>query len=100
MKEDKNNKFDDNVILVGAKPFVNYLSALQFSLEKNPIVIVKSRGKFTARVIDLVEVLKQQGKITIDSIKTDSESFNKKFDDGTEKEIRVSCIEITISRKE
>lgn len=89
----------DNMIFVGNKPFMNYVTSvvMQFTTKNAESVVVKARGKFISRAVDVAEVaskrfLKEQVKI--DDITIDSEEFENK--EG--KQVRVSTIEITLAR--
>ena len=95
-KSDKNS----NIIFIGTKPFMNYVNgvAIQFNLKKSPEVIVKARGKFISRAVDVAEVTKKrliEEKIEVKDIKIGSEEFNN--NEG--KKINVSTIEITLIKK-
>ncbi|MBW3018064.1 DNA-binding protein Alba [Candidatus Woesearchaeota archaeon] len=90
----------DNSIFVGSKPFMNYVTGvvMQFTTKDAKEVIVKARGKFISRAVDVAEVavkrfLKDQ--IEIKDIKVDSEEFQNK--EG--KDVRVSTIERVLSTK-
>jgi len=89
----------DNVIFIGNKPFMNYVTSvvIQFTTKEAPEVIVKARGKFISRAVDVVEVARKrflQGQITVKGIATNSEEFTNK--EG--KLVRVSTIEITLEK--
>ena len=51
-------KKDDNIIFIGMKPFMNYVNGviMQFSRKENKEVIIKARGKFISRAVDIAEV--------------------------------------------
>lgn len=90
----------DNVIFVGGKPFMNYVTGvvMQFTSKGANEVIVKARGKFIARAVDIVEVcrkrfLKEQN-ISVKDIKINSEEFMNQ--EG--KKVNVSTIDITMSK--
>ncbi len=90
----------DNSIFIGGKPFMNYVTGvvMQFTTKGAKEVIVKARGKFISRAVDVAEVatkrfLKDQSKVK--EIKIDSEEFKNK--EG--KEVRVSTIEILLEKK-
>ena len=90
---------DTNSIFVGAKPFMNYVTGIvmQFTTKNENEVLVKARGKFISRAVDVVEVAAKRfldGKIAISDIRIDSEEFRNK--EG--KDVRVSTIEITLKR--
>ena len=90
----------DNSIFVGSKPFMNYVTGvvMQFTTKDAKEVIVKARGKFISRAVDVAEVavkrfLKDQ--IEIRDIRVDSEEFQNK--EG--KDVRVSTIELVLGSK-
>ena len=89
----------DNSIFVGAKPFMNYVTGvvMQFTTKNADEVIVKARGKFISRAVDVVEVATKRfllDQIAIKGIRVDSEGFQNK--EG--KDVRVSTIEITLEK--
>jgi archaea-specific DNA-binding protein len=89
----------DNVIFIGNKPFMNYVTSvvIQFTTKEAPEVIVKARGKFISRAVDVVEVARKRflkGQMKIKEILTDSEEFTNK--EG--KLVRVSTIEIILEK--
>ncbi|MCX6706766.1 MAG: DNA-binding protein Alba [Candidatus Woesearchaeota archaeon] len=91
---------DDNSIFIGNKPFMNYVTGvvMQFTTKNAGSVIVKARGKFISRAVDVSEVAAKrflQGAVDVKDIKVDSEEFQN--NEG--KQIRVSTIEITLGRK-
>jgi len=53
---------NDNVIYIGSKNFMNYVTAvvMQFTTQNRPEVIVKARGKFIARAVDVAEVARKR----------------------------------------
>ena len=90
----------DNSIFIGEKPFMNYVTAvvMQFTTRNADSVIVKARGKFISRAVDVSEVaLKRflKDQLKIGEIKIDSEDFKNK--EG--REVRLSTIEITLLLK-
>ncbi len=91
---------DDNSIFVGGKPFMNYVTAvvMQFTTKNADEVIVKARGKFISRAVDVTEVAAKrflQETVAVKGIAINSEEFENK--EG--KQVRVSTIEITLSKK-
>ena len=89
------------VVYVGNKPFMNYVTAvvMQFTTQGAKEVVVKARGRYTARAIDVVEIVRKRflsGQVDVKSVKVDSEEFSTP--DG--KKRRVSTIEIILARKE
>ena len=90
----------DNSIFIGGKPFMNYVTAvvMQFTTKNADEVIVKARGKFISRAVDVSEVASKRfldNQASVKDIKIDSEDFQNK--EG--KDVRVSTIEITLKKK-
>lgn len=90
----------DNNIFIGGKPFMNYVTGvvMQFTTKNAPEVIVKARGKFISRAVDVSEVAAKrflEGQVLVKNIKIDSEGFQNQ--EG--RQVRVSTIEITLGRK-
>jgi len=91
---------EDNSIFIGGKPFMNYVTGvvMQFTTKGADEVIVKARGKFISRAVDIAEVSTKRflkGQVEIADIRIDSEDFTNK--EG--REVRVSIIEIKIKKK-
>lgn len=89
----------DNSVFIGEKPFMNYVTGvvMQFTSKGASEVIVKARGKFISRAVDVAEVARKrflEKTIDIRNIKIDSEEFKNK--EG--RQIRVSSIEITLGK--
>jgi archaea-specific DNA-binding protein len=90
----------DNSIFIGNKPFMNYVTSvvMQFTTKNATEVIVKARGKFISRAVDVAEVAAKRflnGQVDLKDIKIDSEEFENK--EG--KQVRVSTIEIVLIKK-
>lgn len=91
----------DNAIFIGNKPFMNYVTSvvIQFTTHNADEVIVKARGKFISRAVDVTEVARNrflQDQVEIKDILINSEEFT-----NTEgKEVRVSTIEIILKKTE
>ena len=92
---------NDNVVFIGAKPFMNYVTsvAMQFTTKNMKEVIVKARGKSMNRAIDVVEAVRKRflkdKNIEIKEVKIDSEELENK--EG--KKMNVSTIEIVLTKK-
>ena len=91
---------DNNSIFIGNKPFMNYVTGvvMQFTTKNAGEVIVKARGKFISRAVDVAEVAAKRflnDAVDVRGIKIDSEEFENK--EG--KQVRVSTIEITLGKK-
>ena len=92
---------EDNNIFIGGKPFMNYVTGvvMQFTTKNAEDVVIKARGKFISRAVDVAEVSSKrflEGTVNVKDIKIDSEEF--KNDEG--KDIRVSIIEITLGKNQ
>ena len=90
----------DNCVFIGGKPFMNYVTGvvMQFTTKKAGEVLIKARGKFISRAVDVAEVATKRfmkGQSEVKDIKIDSEEFENK--EG--KQVRVSTIEIRIDKK-
>lgn len=90
----------DNVIYIGEKPFMNYITGVvtQFKTKGQTEVVVRARGKFISRAVDVAEFsakrfLKEEN-IKITDIKIDSEEFENK--EG--KKVNVSTIQIVLKK--
>lgn len=91
---------DENVVFIGSKPFMNYVTGvvMQLTTKNFPEVIIKARGKFISRAIDVVEVARKrflkEHNISVKDIKIDSSEFENK--EG--RKVNVSTIEITLAK--
>lgn len=90
----------DNSVFIGEKPFMNYVTSvvMQFTARGASEVIIKARGKFISRAVDVSEVARKrflENTINIKDIKIGSEEFENK--EG--RNVRVSNIEITLAKR-
>lgn len=99
-RENVDKRNNDNVIFVGGKPFMNYITGvvMQFTTKGANEVVIKARGKFIARAVDIAEVcskrfLKDQN-IQVKDIKINSEEFENR--EG--RKVNVSTIDIVLSK--
>jgi DNA-binding protein len=99
-QKQQETKEDTNIIFIGEKPFMNYVTAVvtQFKTKNQQEVVIKARGKFISRAVDVAEVsakkfLKEE-KIKIKAIDINSEEFENK--EG--KKVSVSTIDITLEK--
>ncbi len=91
---------NNNIILVGEKLFMAYVSGvvMQFTTLNSEEVIIKARGKFISKAVDIAEVARKrflENKIFVERVLIDSEDFKNK--EG--KQIRVSTIEIYMRKQ-
>ena len=93
------SKINDNSIFIGGKPFMNYVTGvvMQFTTKNADDFIIKARGKFISRAVDVAEVASKrflENSVAVKGIRIDSEGF--KNTEG--RDVRVSTIEITLSK--
>ena len=98
--EKKREKVDNNIVFIGNKPFMNYVTSvvMLFTTQNENEVIVKSRGKLISRAVDVCEVASKRfldNTVEVKDIKTGSENFSNQ--EG--KNVMVSFIEITLKKK-
>ncbi len=91
---------DDNIIFVGSKPLMNYVTGIvmQFTTYNTPEVAIKARGKFISKAVDIAEVAMKRfmdNQIHLRDIKINSEEFTN--EEG--RLIRVSTIELFLKKK-
>ena len=91
---------NDNSIFIGGKPFMNYVTGvvMQFTTQNADQVVVKARGKFISKAVDIAEVASKrflEGQVEIGKIATSSEEFKNK--EG--RQVRVSTIELNMLKK-
>lgn len=90
---------EDNSIFIGNKPFMNYVTSVvvQFTTKGAREVLIKARGKFISRAVDVAEVAMKRflkDQISLKAINIDSEGFTNK--EGHD--VRVSSIEIVLEK--
>ena len=89
----------EQVVFVGGKPFMNYVTAvvMQFTTSGATKVIIRSRGKFINRAVDVAEIVNSRfltDSVKISNVEIGSEDFKNK--EG--RQIRVSTIDIHIDK--
>ena len=95
------NDENDKTIFVGSKPLMNYVTGvvMQFTTLNRPEVIVKARGKFITKAVDITQVavkkLLMGANVVVDKTEIGSEEFTNK--EG--RLVRVSTIEIFLGKK-
>ncbi len=92
---------EDNSIFIGNKPFMNYVTGvvMQFTTNQASEVIIKARGKFISRAVDVAEVAAKRflvNNIVVKDINVNSEEFTNR--EG--RQVRVSTIEIALKKLE
>lgn len=99
-RHDKLTGNDDHTVFIGNKPFMNYVTGvvMQFTTQGADQVVIKSRGKFITKGVDVAEVVAKRflnGQVDVQNISIDSEAFKNR--EG--RDVRVSTIEIALKKK-
>ncbi|HLD98562.1 MAG TPA: RNA-binding protein [Candidatus Nanoarchaeia archaeon] len=99
-KEGENIKSGTNEIFIGNKPFMKYVIASLMQIKENGTsIIIKARGKFISKAVDVSEVvkknLKEKGMEINELIKTSTDEF----EDPSGRKIHVSTMDISLTKK-
>ena len=97
MSSEAETRRANNVILIGKKPLMTYVTATLVQLASEPTVIIKARGKSIARAVDVAQIIAKRMDnmgYKIGSVKIGSQIIES--DDG--KQRNVSTIEVQLSR--
>ncbi len=91
-------KGDDNVIFIGGKPLVNYVRGIIVQIKKNEVaeVIIRSRGKFISKAVDVAEIAKRtlaDINLRVKEINIASESFEVEG-----KKTNISTMDIVLTK--
>jgi DNA-binding protein len=98
--EENSMESKDNSIFIGGKPFMNYVTGVvvQFTTKGASEVIIKSRGKFISKAVDVAEVSRrkflQEQNVSVKNVSIGSEEFENK--EG--KIVNVSILEIVLKK--
>ena len=92
-------KETDNTVFIGNKPFMNYATGVTMQFNKGAeTVIVKARGKFISKGVDVAEVARRKfladKNVTVENVTIGSEEFENK--EG--KIVNVSVIKIILKK--
>lgn len=91
---------NDHSVFIGGKPFMNYVTGvvMQFTTHNTSEVVIKARGKYISKAVDVCEVVSKrflENQVELKDVKIDSAEFKNK--DG--KDVRVSSIELQLVKK-
>ena len=79
MPEENPKEIGDNSIFVGGKPFMNYVTGvvMQFTTKNADEVVVKARGKFISRAVDVAEIVRNRflPEVSVREIKIGTEEL-------------------------
>jgi archaea-specific DNA-binding protein len=88
----------NNFVFVGSKPLVNYIRGviMQFTKKGVQEVVIKSRGKFISKAVDVAEITRRslEEAAYVKDIKIGSETF-----EGEGKRTNVSTMDITLAKR-
>ncbi len=89
----------DNIIFIGGKPLVNYIRGvvIQFNRLNASEVVIKSRGKFISKAVDVAEISRRNLadlNVFVKGVEISSESFEV---DG--KKTNISTMEIVLAKR-
>jgi DNA-binding protein len=99
IKNNEETSGNDNVVLIGKKPVMNYVTAcITFFNSGEKQVIVKARGRAIGRAVDTVELLRRAfvKDLEINFIRIDTEELFKVEGEKS----NVSTIEIIVAKAE
>jgi len=91
-------KMDDNVIYVGNKPPMNYVTAIiaQFNSGNSNEVIIKARGSAICRAVDAAEITRNRFMTDVSVSKIDIGTESMTNEEG--RTSNVSSMEITLTK--
>ncbi|MBS3072531.1 RNA-binding protein [Candidatus Pacearchaeota archaeon] len=88
-----------NDVFIGSKPFMKYVIAVMIQLEQNNSAIIKARGKFISRGVDVAEVVKKRIKEKNEAeLMQDIIIGTDAFENDEGKKINVSTIDISLKK--
>lgn len=89
-------KSDDNVIFIGAKPPMSYVVAVLTEFKKNRDVVIKARGRTIGKAVETAEIVRKKFLTNVEliEIKIDTEHI---IDNKTQRPIDIPSIEIYLS---
>ena len=96
-EEDVTSK-SDNVVLIGKKPVMNYVTAcITFFNSGEKQVVVKARGRAISKAVDTIELLRRAfvKNLEINNVNIDTEEL---FRAESDQKSNVSTIEITVAK--
>ena len=97
LKNNEETLNNDNVVLIGKKPVMNYVTAcITFFNSGEKQVIVKARGRAISRAVDTIELLRRAfvKDLEINFIRIDTEELFKVEGEKS----NVSTIEIVVAK--
>ena len=89
---------DNHVVYIGGKPFMNYVTGvvMQFTTKNADNVVIKARGKFISRAVDVAEIVRNKFMTDLKVGKIDISTEEVQSDEGNT--LKVSAIEILLKK--
>ena len=99
MVQETTKKENTNEVFIGNKPFMKYVIATLMQLDENPTAVIKARGKFISRGVDVAEVARKKLRETKDiELRNSVRIGTERFQNEEGKDINVSIIEIELTK--
>ncbi len=91
---------NDNSIFIGGKPFMNYVTGVvvQFNAKGAKEVIIKSRGKFISKAVDVAEIARRKFLAELNLVVKDVKIGSEGFENKEGRDVSVSILEITLAK--
>jgi len=93
-------KTEENIVFVGGKPFMNYVTGIvmQFTTNQADEIKIVARGKFISKAVDAVEVARKRFLKELNIIPKEIKIDSEEFDSKEGKKVTVSTIEIILKK--
>ena len=97
--KESSSKIKDNEVIIGQKPFMNYVRSVELMFRNKGMreITIRGRGMSVSKAVDLAESVKnkfcQDLKLNISNIRTSTEMYQKE-----DRDFSISVIELTIKR--
>lgn len=86
----------DDVVLIGKKPIMEYIAACLNAFSRNDEIFLRARGKSISGAVDVAEVLRN--RFMQDVIVSDIQIGTESLEDFDGRERNVSTIDICLSK--
>ena len=99
MPKIKEKRSVTNEIFIGNKPFMKYVIATMMQLKESNSAVIKARGKFISRGVDVAEVVRKRIRETESlELKPQITTNTEGFENTEGKRINVSTIDIVLNK--
>jgi archaea-specific DNA-binding protein len=99
--ETTNESKEDNIVFVGNKTFPSYIKSITFQFTKGEKdeVVIKARGKYITRAVDLAEVMKKRQIEDKDIIVKEINIGSEEHKNANKQNVSVSAIDIILAKQ-